>query len=76
MWNRIQSSHEAGREGLTSKLGKAMGDIEGWYEGEKARIKSETQKFENQKKLAREQQKGISGKDILGAVSPISNLFG
>ena len=59
MWNRIQSSHEAGREGLTSKLGKAMGDIEGWYEGEKARIKSESQKFENQKKLAREQQKGM-----------------
>ena len=61
MWDRIQSSHEAGREGLTAKLGKAMGDIEGWYEGEKARIKSETQKFENQKKLAQEQQKGLFG---------------
>ena len=61
MWNRIQSSHEAGREGLTAKLGKAMGDIEGWYEGEKARIKSESQKFENQKKLAQEQQKGLFG---------------
>jgi len=59
MWDRIQASHEAGKEGLTSKLGKAMGDIEGWYEGEKARIKSESQKFENQKKLAREQQKGM-----------------
>ena len=31
MWDRIQTSHEAGREGLTAKLGKAMGDIEGWY---------------------------------------------
>ena len=61
MWDRIQTSHEAGREGLTAKLGKAMGDIEGWYEGEKARIKSETQKFENQKKLAQEQQKGLFG---------------
>ena len=61
MWDRIQSSHEAGREGLTAKLGKAMGDIEGWYEGEKARIKSESQKFENQKKLAQEQQKGLFG---------------
>ena len=59
MWGRIQASHEAGREGLTAKLGKAMGDIEGWYEGEKARIKSESQKFENQKKLAQEQQKGL-----------------
>ena len=59
MWGRIQASQEAGREGLTSKLGKAMGDIEGWYEGEKSRIKSETQKFENQQKLAKEQQKGM-----------------
>jgi len=59
MWNRIQASHEAGREGLTAKLGKAMGDIEGWYESEKSRIKSETQKFENQKKLGQEQQKGL-----------------
>ena len=59
MWDRIQSSHEAGREGLTANLGKAMGDIEGWYESEKSRISSETKKFENQKKLAAEQQKGL-----------------
>jgi len=55
MWNRIQSSYEAGREGLTANLGKAMGEIEGWYEGEKARLNSEAKKFENQKKLAQEQ---------------------
>ena len=61
MWDRIQASHEAGREGLTANLGKAMGDIEGWYESEKSRITSETKKFENQKKLAAEQQKGIFG---------------
>ena len=61
MWDRIQSSHEAGREGLTANLGKAMGDIEGWYESEKSRITSETKKFENQKKLAAEQQKGLFG---------------
>ena len=59
MWDRIQASHEAGREGLTANLGKAMGDIEGWYESEKSRITSETKKFENQKKLAAEQQKGL-----------------
>ena len=59
MWDRIQTSHEAGREGLTANLGKAMGDIEGWYESEKSRISSETKKFENQKKLAAEQQKGL-----------------
>ena len=61
MWDRIQSSHEAGREGLTANLGKAMGDIEGWYESEKSRITSETKKFENQKKLAAEQGKGLFG---------------
>jgi len=61
MWARIQASHEAGREGLTANLGKAMGDIEGWYESEKSRITSETKKFDNQKKLAAEQQKGLFG---------------
>jgi len=61
MWDRIQASHEAGREGLTANLGKAMGDIEGWYESEKSRITSETKKFENQKKLAAEQGKGLFG---------------
>ena len=59
MWDRIQSSFETGRQGLTANLGKSMGDIEGWYESEKSRIASETKKFENQKKLAAEQQKGI-----------------
>jgi len=57
MWDRIQASHEAGSKGLTANLGKAMGDIEGWYEGEKARLNSEAKRFENQKKLA-EQQAG------------------
>ena len=55
MWNRIQSSHEAGQQGLTANLGKAMGQIEGWYEGEKARLDSEAKKFNNQKRLAEEQ---------------------
>ena len=65
MWNRIQSSYEAGREGLTANLGKAMGDIEGWYEGEKARLNSEKKKFDNQKKLAQEQsQAGYLGKGL------------
>ena len=55
MWNRIQNSYESGREGLTANLGKAMGEIEGWYEGEKSRLSSEAKKFNNQKKLAQEQ---------------------
>ena len=56
MWNRIQGTYERGRKGLTGQLGKAMGEIEGWYEGEKARLGSERQKFENQKKLSGEQE--------------------
>jgi len=38
-----------------------MGDIEGWYEGEKARIESERNKFNNQIKFAEEKQKGFFG---------------
>ena len=56
MWNRIQGTYQRGRKGLTAQLGKSMGEIEGWYEGEKARISSEKQKFENQKALSSEQE--------------------
>ena len=56
MWNRIQSSFERGREGLIGELGKKMGDIEGWYEGEKARIASERNKFNNQIGFAEDKQ--------------------
>jgi hypothetical protein len=56
MWNRIQSSFEKGRQGLIGDLGKKMGAIEGWYEGEKARISSERLKFQRQKDLAKEQE--------------------
>ena len=74
MWNRIQSTYQRGSKGLTAQLGKSMGEIEGWYEGEKARISSEKQKFENQKALSSEQEgswylgKGIeqAGKAITG----------
>ena len=61
MWNRIQSSFERGREGLIGELGKKMGDIEGWYEGEKARIASERNKLNNQIGFAEEKQKGFFG---------------
>ena len=37
-------------------LGRKMGEIEGWYAGEVARIATERKKFENQKKLAQEQK--------------------
>ena len=57
MWNRIQGSFERGRGGLISELGKKMGDIEGWYEGEKSRIASERNKFNNQIGFAQKKQK-------------------
>jgi len=55
-WGRIEDMSGRGREGLLAKLGKGMGDIERWYEGEKARISSERKKFENIKSLAGQQR--------------------
>ena len=57
MWKRVQGSFGRGKKGLLSDLGKKMGDIEGWYEGEKARITNEKAKFKRQASLAGEQQK-------------------
>ena len=56
MWKRVQSMFGQGRKGLIAKLGKSMGDVEKWYEGEKSRILAERQKFENQRDLAKEQE--------------------
>ena len=56
MWDRVQGMFQRGRKGLIADLGKKMGDIERWYEGEKSRISSERQKFQNQKDLAKEQE--------------------
>jgi hypothetical protein len=57
MWKRVQGAFGRGQKGLLSDLGKKMGDIEGWYEGEKARITNERAKFKRQESLAGEQQK-------------------
>ena len=57
MWKRVQGAFGRGKKGLLSDLGKKMGDIEGWYEGEKARITNEKAKFKRQASLAGEQQK-------------------
>ena len=61
IWNRIQGSFERGKKGLLATLGKTMGEIEGWYEGEKGRIASERIKLESARGLAKEQQKGLFG---------------
>ena len=55
-WNRIRDAFGRGRTGLMADLGRKMGEVEGWYAGEVARIATERKKFENQKKLAQEQK--------------------
>ena len=61
IWERIEKSSGFAQKSLIAGLGKQMGDIEGWYEGEKARIESERNKFNNQIKFAEEKQKGFFG---------------
>ena len=56
LWNRIEGSFGRGSKSLLAGLGKQMGEVEGWYEGEKARISSERLKFKRQKDLAEEQE--------------------
>jgi len=70
MWGRIQNAFGRGQKGLLASLGKDMGEIEGWFEGEKARISSERLKFKRQQNLANEQQDAwYLGKNV-------SNIFG
>jgi len=57
MWKRVQGAFGRGQKGLLSDLGKKMGDIEGWYESEKARISNERAKFKRQGAFAAEKQK-------------------
>ena len=45
MWNRIRTAHGSAEEGLMANLGKKMGDISSFYEGEKSRLKSEKNKL-------------------------------
>jgi hypothetical protein len=67
MWRRIQGAFGRGKSNLMADLGKKMGDIEGWYEGEKARIKTERQKFERMRSLAKEQEGAwYLGKNLFG----------
>jgi len=56
MWKRIQGSFSRGQEGLMGQLGKSMGGVEEWYEGEKSKIegviKRATLQKENYEKQA------------------------
>ena len=52
MWKRIGSSFGRGQQGLMGRLGEKMGAVEEWYESEKARVGSEKQRYEHQRRLA------------------------
>ena len=56
MWSRVESAFGQGQESLFGQLGAKMGDIEGWYEGEQSRIKSERQKLQSEKRLLTQQE--------------------
>ena len=67
VWGRIQNAFGRGRKGLLAGLGEKMGSVESWYEGEKARISSERQKFTRQIDLAEEQGEAwYLGKHLFG----------
>jgi hypothetical protein len=55
MWKRIQSTFSRGQEGLMGQLGKAMGGIEEWYEGEKSRLGGVIKRATLQKKAYQKQ---------------------
>jgi hypothetical protein len=67
MWKRVQGAFGRGKKGLLANLGKKMGDIEGWYEGEKARITNERAKFKRQGDFASDKQDAwYLGKNLFG----------
>ena len=61
MWDRIETGFGLGSDSLTANFAKSMGELEGGYESEKARLKSEKLRFDNMIRLGRERQKGLFG---------------
>tara|TARA_R100000655_G_scaffold31111_1_gene62419 strand:- start:11691 stop:12410 length:720 start_codon:yes stop_codon:yes gene_type:complete len=67
IWKRISNQFSSNEEGLFANLGKKMGEITSFYEGEKARLKSEKRKLQAEVSLSDD----ISRSWYLG-----KNLFG
>ena len=61
MWDRIETGFGLGSDSLTANFAKSMGELEGGYESEKARLKSEKLRFDNMIRLGRERQRGLLG---------------
>jgi hypothetical protein len=51
VWSNIRTAFSRGKEGAYGKLGAKMGEIEGWFEGEKERIGAERRRLTSEKKL-------------------------
>ena len=51
VWGNIRTAFSRGKEGLYGKLGAKMGEIEGWFEGEKDRIGAERRRLHSEQKL-------------------------
>lgn len=67
MWKRIQGAFTKGQEGLMGQLGKAMGGIEEWYEGEKSRLGGVIKRATLQKSAFQKQSGGwYLGKNLFG----------
>ena len=70
MWKRIQGAFSRGQEGLMGQLGKAMGGVEEWYEGEKSKIEGVIKRATLQKENYEEQSDSwYLGKNIGEAFS-------
>jgi len=65
MWKRIQGAFGRGRKNLLASLGSKMGEIEGWYEGEKARISADKRSLQSSMDFAKEREESwYLGKNI------------
>jgi len=67
IWNRISSAYSSGTEGLMATLGKKMGEITSFYEGEKSRLNSEKKRLTREKQLFEDQSESwYLGKNLFG----------
>ena len=61
-WSRIKSAFKGGKENLMAGIGRSMGEVEGWFEGEVGRLDAELTSLDFQKK----QQEQLKKKRFLG----------
>ena len=57
MWDRISGAFGRGKKGLLASLGSKMGEAEGWFESQKARIEANRASIAKQMDFARMREK-------------------